>query len=106
MHSSEQRVPAHQVEVPTQLFDAAEAAATLALRDGKTEAIGFYLDKQRVHVGDLSTITENVFTAWQRDSFRILPSFSMALCLPRWKLGNCMSTTNIACSTARPTISA
>jgi ATP-dependent exoDNAse (exonuclease V) alpha subunit len=47
--------------------DPAEAAATLALRDGKPEAIGFYLDNQRVHVGDLSTITEQVFTAWQND---------------------------------------
>ena len=38
--------------------DQAEAAATLALRDGKPEAIGFYLDNQRVHVGDPATITE------------------------------------------------
>ena len=32
----------HQIEISTQLFDAAEAAATLALRDGKPEALGFY----------------------------------------------------------------
>ena len=32
--------------------DPAEAAATLAVRDGRTEALGFYLDRRRVHVGD------------------------------------------------------
>ncbi len=37
--------------------DPAEAAATLALRDGRPEALGFYLDRQRVHVGDPTTTT-------------------------------------------------
>jgi DNA primase catalytic core len=58
--------------------DPAEAAATLALRDGKPEAIGFYLDNQRVHVGDLSTITEQVFTAWQNDRSQGLDSIMLA----------------------------
>ncbi len=58
--------------------DPAEAAATLALRDGKPEAIGFYLDNQRVHVGDLSTITEQVFTAWQHDRSQGLDSIMLA----------------------------
>jgi hypothetical protein len=31
----------------------AEAAASLALRDGKPTALDFYLDHGRVHVGDL-----------------------------------------------------
>jgi hypothetical protein len=30
--------------------DPAEAAASLALRDGRPEALGFYLDRQRIHV--------------------------------------------------------
>ncbi len=47
--------------------DPAEAAATLALRDGRPEALGFYLDRGRVHVGDLATITEHLFTAWATD---------------------------------------
>ena len=38
--------------------DPAEAAATLALRDGRPEALGFYLDRQRVHVGHPTTTTE------------------------------------------------
>jgi DNA primase catalytic core len=58
--------------------DPAEAAATLALRDGKPEAIGFYLDNQRVHVGDLSTITEQVFTAWQHDRSQGIDSIMLA----------------------------
>jgi ATP-dependent exoDNAse (exonuclease V) alpha subunit len=47
--------------------DPAEAAATLALRDGRAEALGFCLDRQRVHVGNPTTATEQLFTAWQAD---------------------------------------
>jgi hypothetical protein len=37
--------------------DPAEAAASLALREGRPDALGFYLDRQRIHVGDLATLT-------------------------------------------------
>ena len=47
--------------------DPAEAAATLALRDGRPEALGFYLDRRRVHVGDPTTTLDAVFNAWQTD---------------------------------------
>jgi conjugative relaxase-like TrwC/TraI family protein len=47
--------------------DPAEAAATLALRDGRPEALGYYLDRRRVHVGDATTILDAVFNAWQTD---------------------------------------
>ncbi|MFK5636029.1 MULTISPECIES: MobF family relaxase [unclassified Ornithinimicrobium] len=47
--------------------DPAEAEATLALRAGDASALGFYLDRDRVHVGDLATTVEAVFTAWSRD---------------------------------------
>ncbi len=47
--------------------DAAEADATLALRDGRPEALGFYLDRQRIHVGDPTTTLDSVFNAWQTD---------------------------------------
>ena len=47
--------------------DPAEGAASLALREGLPEALGFYLDRDRVHVGDLATMTDEVFTAWQTD---------------------------------------
>jgi ATP-dependent exoDNAse (exonuclease V) alpha subunit len=45
--------------------DPAEGAASLALREGQTDALGFYLDNGRVHVGDLATMTEDAFTAWE-----------------------------------------
>jgi uncharacterized protein YecT (DUF1311 family) len=45
----------------------AEAAASLALRDGKPEALNFYLDHDRIHVGDIATTTEDAFTAWVLD---------------------------------------
>jgi DNA primase catalytic core len=63
---------------PLRFSDPAEAAATLALRDGKAEAIGFYLDNQRIHVGDLSTMTEQVFAAWQHDRSTGLDSIMLA----------------------------
>ena len=47
--------------------DPAEAAATLAVRDGRPEALGFYLDRQRVHVGDPTTTLDAVFDGWQND---------------------------------------
>jgi hypothetical protein len=47
--------------------DPAEGFASLALRDGRPEALGFYLDQQRIHVGDLTALTKDVFSAWQTD---------------------------------------
>jgi DNA primase catalytic core len=63
---------------PLRFTDPAEAAASLALRDGEPEAIGFYLDNQRIHVGDLSTTTEHVFAAWQHDRSTGLDSIMLA----------------------------
>ena len=47
--------------------DTAEAAATLAIREGDPSAIGFYADRGRLHVGDLGAATEDAFQAWVRD---------------------------------------
>jgi ATP-dependent exoDNAse (exonuclease V) alpha subunit len=47
--------------------DPAEAAASLALREGKPEALDFYLDHGRVQVGDLATTTQSAFAAWVSD---------------------------------------
>jgi conjugative relaxase-like TrwC/TraI family protein len=58
--------------------DPAEAAATLALRDGRTEALGFYLDRRRVHVGDLTTTLDAVFNAWQNDRNHGLDAIMLA----------------------------
>ena len=44
--------------------DPAEGAASLALRAGDPQALGFYLDNNRVHVGDLGTCADQVFASW------------------------------------------
>jgi conjugative relaxase-like TrwC/TraI family protein len=58
--------------------DPAEAAATLALRDGQPEALGFYLDRRRVHVGDPTTTLAAVFNSWQNDRSRGLDAIMLA----------------------------
>ncbi len=58
--------------------DPAEAAATLALREGRPEALGFYLDRQRVHVGDPTTTLDSVFNGWQADRSRGLDAIMLA----------------------------
>jgi hypothetical protein len=56
----------------------AEAAASLTLREGKPEALNFYLDHDRVHVGDLATTTEDAFTAWVLDRSAGLDAIMLA----------------------------
>ena len=58
--------------------DPAEAAASLALRDGRPESLGFYLDRQRIHVGDLAALTQNLFDAWRADRREGLDSLMLA----------------------------
>jgi ATP-dependent exoDNAse (exonuclease V) alpha subunit len=45
----------------------AEATASLSLREGKPEALNFYLDHGRIHVGDVATTTDDAFNAWVSD---------------------------------------
>ena len=56
----------------------AEGAASLALRDGDPAAIAYYLDHGRVHVGDLSTCTNDAYTAWSADRARGRDSIMLA----------------------------
>jgi ATP-dependent exoDNAse (exonuclease V) alpha subunit len=56
----------------------AEAAASLALREGKPEALDFYLDHDRIHVGDLAKTTEDAFTAWALDRSAGLDAIMLA----------------------------
>jgi DNA primase catalytic core len=58
--------------------DPAEGAASLALREGKPEALGFYLDRSRVHLGDLAAMTDDVFSGWQTDRADGLDSIMLA----------------------------
>jgi hypothetical protein len=47
--------------------DPAEAEASLALREGDQSALGFYLDNDRVHVGNADRSVDEVFDASQRE---------------------------------------
>jgi len=58
--------------------DPAEAAASLALRDGRPDALGFYLDQGRVHVGDESSTLDQAFAAWASDRASGLDSLMLA----------------------------
>ena len=56
----------------------AEAAASLALRAGKPTALTFYLDHDRIHVGDIAKTTEDAFTAWVEDRSAGLDAIMLA----------------------------
>ncbi|HEY3410025.1 MAG TPA: MobF family relaxase [Propionicimonas sp.] len=58
--------------------DPAEASASLALREGSPDALGFYLDKGRVHVGDAGTTLDQAFAAWATDRAAGLDSLMLA----------------------------
>ncbi len=58
--------------------DPAEATASLTLREGKPEALNFYLDHGRVHVGVLAKVTEDVFVAWISDRSAGLDAIMLA----------------------------
>ena len=67
--------------------DPAEGAASLALRTGDPAALGYYLDQQRVHVGDPTTAAAQLFTAWAadraagRDSVMLAPTRDLVAAL-------------------------
>mgnify|MGYP000853116990 CR=1 FL=1 len=58
--------------------DPAEAAASLALREGRPDALGFYLDQGRVHVGDSGSTLDQAFIAWAVDRASGLGSLMLA----------------------------
>lgn len=58
--------------------DPAEAAASLALREGRPDALGFYLDQGRVHIGDASSTLDQAFIAWAADRASGLDSLMLA----------------------------
>jgi conjugative relaxase-like TrwC/TraI family protein len=47
--------------------DPVEAAASLDLRAGDRSALGYYLDQDRVHTGDVDTCLQGVLAAWTDD---------------------------------------
>jgi len=58
--------------------DPAEGAASLALRAGQRAAIGFYIDHDRVHVGDPATGVDAAYTAWAADRSAGLDALMLA----------------------------
>jgi len=58
--------------------DQAEAAAGLAIRTGDTTGLGFYIDNDRVHVGDLTAVTDQAYAAWTLDRANGLDSIMLA----------------------------
>ena len=62
------RYGAVQLNELVRFADPGEAAASIALREGRPEALGFYLDNQRVHVGDQAASLDQLFTAWLADT--------------------------------------
>jgi len=48
-------------------IDPTEGTASVDLRDGDAAALGYYLDHDRVHVGDTATCADAVFDAWARE---------------------------------------
>jgi DNA primase catalytic core len=58
--------------------DPAEGAATLALRAGDHAALGFYVDHDRVHVGDATTVADQAYAAWAADRANGLDSVMLA----------------------------
>ncbi|ABL81094.1 DNA primase catalytic core, N-terminal domain [Nocardioides sp. JS614] len=58
--------------------DPAEAAATLAVREGDAAALGFYADNARIHVGDLSAVADQAYDSWASDRAAGLDSVLLA----------------------------
>jgi DNA primase catalytic core len=56
----------------------AEGMASLSLRQGETAALGFYLDQRRIHVGDETTMADDLFAAWSADRTGGLDSIMLA----------------------------
>ncbi|WP_148046155.1 MobF family relaxase [Nocardioides marmoriginsengisoli] len=58
--------------------DPAEAAATLAVREGDAGAVGFYADNTRIHVGDIGAVTDQAYDAWATDRHAGLDTILLA----------------------------
>ncbi|MEP6816664.1 MAG: MobF family relaxase, partial [Marmoricola sp.] len=56
-----------RLEEVVRFDDPTEAAASLDLRAGDRAAVGFYLDRDRVHVGDTDASLSEVLTAWSTE---------------------------------------
>jgi len=67
-----------RLEEVLRFTDPAEAAASIALRDGDPAAIAFYVDNQRLHPADSTSITSQILGSWTRDRQRGLDAIMLA----------------------------
>jgi hypothetical protein len=58
--------------------DPEESAATLQLRDGRTEALDFYFARDRVTSGSSEAMLEDSYEAWANDTRQGLTSLLIA----------------------------
>ncbi|MTE16278.1 MobF family relaxase [Nocardia aurantiaca] len=58
--------------------DRAEAAATLAVREGDPSVIAFYADRDRLHIGTLDRVVDACYTAWADDRSAGLDAMMLA----------------------------
>ncbi|MBB1510612.1 MobF family relaxase [Tessaracoccus sp. MC1756] len=58
--------------------DPAEAAASLALREGRPEAVGYYLDHDRIHAGTDETVLRDTLNNWLTDRANGFDSLMLA----------------------------
>jgi len=58
--------------------DPVEGSASLAIRTGDTAGIGFYLDNNRVHVGDPGTVIDGAYRGWATDRANGLDAVMLA----------------------------
>ena len=86
--------------------DPAEAAASLALREGRLEALGFYLDQDRIHPGSDETVLRDALAAWTADQAAGMESLMLAgtrdqvATLNRWARDHRLTTDDIATASA------
>ena len=69
---------ATRLEEVLRFTDPAEAAASLALRDGNPAALAFYADTRRLHPADAATIAGQVLAAWAADKKAGLDAIMLA----------------------------
>ncbi|MGN7704988.1 MobF family relaxase [Cellulosimicrobium sp. 22601] len=74
----DERAGAAHLEEVHRFTDAAEAAASLRLRDGDVGAVGFYVDNRRVAGGSQQDMTDDLYTAWWADNEAGLTSVMVA----------------------------
>ena len=84
-----------EVTVLHRFTDPGEATATIGIREGRPEALDFYLTHDRVHSGSTDAMLEAAYDAWERDTRAGLSSLLIA------QSGGDVTALNVRARTAR-----